>query len=195
MSYINPQNTSISTIGIDQTITVLQTAMGGISWLTKCFHRAYRHYQLSPVNGKKTLSIPKTWESNNEWYNNLPNDNLAAHAFFYPTGDEDVLKYDPHVDPLWKQQICLIVWVNTDKLIGHTTGPSLAHEKADVLAILNNSDLIISIDSIVDKSADDIFTPFTIDDPKSHYTMLPFAGFRINFTVKFDYIICNSPSS
>lgn len=197
MSYINPENTAIATIGIDKTITVLQAALGNISWLTKCFHRAYRHYELSPVNGKKTLSIPKTWEANNEWYNNLPNDNLAAQAFFYPTGDEDIVQYsdEVHVDPILKQRICLIVWLNTNKLSAHTTGPSLAREKADVLAILNNSDLVISIDSIVDKSATDIFAPFTINDQDTHFTMLPFAGFRINLTVKFDYIVCNSPSS
>lgn len=195
MTYIHPQNTAIATIGIDETITVLQTALGNINWLSKCFHRAYRHYELSPVNGKKTLSIPKTWEANNEWYNNLPNDNQPATAFFYPTGDEDVLSYDTHVDSIWQQQVCLIVWVNTNKLSAHTTGPSLAQEKADVLAVLNNSDLVISIDSIVDKSATDIFAPFTINDQDTHFTMLPFAGFRINFTVKFDYIVCNSPSS
>lgn len=195
MTYINPQNTAIATIGIDETITVLQSALGNITWLTKCFNRAYRHYELSPVNGKKTLSIPKTWESNNEWYNNLPNDNLAATAFFYPTGDEDVLSYDKHVDPTWQQQVCLIVWLNTNKLPAHTTGPSLAQEKADILAVLNNSDLVIGIDSIVDKSAADIFNPFTINDQDTHFTMLPFAGFRINFTVKFDYIVCSQPSS
>lgn len=192
MTYINPQNTAIPTIGIDHTITVLQAALGEISWLTKCFHRAYRHYEL---RDKKSFAIPKTWESNNEWYNNLPNDNLVATAFFYPTGDEQVDDFEPHVEPDFSQEICLIVWVNTDKLSGHTTGPSLAQEKADILAILSNHDLVISIDSIVDKSAPDIFEPFTIDDPKNHFTMLPFAGFRINFTVKFDYTICQSPSS
>ncbi len=195
MSYINPDNTAIQTIGIDATITQLQTALGQISWLSKCLHRAYRHYELSPVNGKKTLTIPKTWESGNEWYNCLPNDNEPATAFFYPTGDEQPTEFNPHVDLFFTQDIALIVWVNTGKLSAHTTGPSLAKEKADVLAVLNNHDLVTNIDSIVDKSADDIFKPFTIDDPTNHYTMLPFAGFRINFTVQFDYIQCLSPSS
>lgn len=192
MTYINPQNTSIPTIGIDATITALQSAIGNISWLTKCFHRAYLHHE---IQNKRTLNIPKTWEANNEWYNNLPNDNLAATAFFYTTGDEQVENFDSHVDPVFQQEICLIVWLNTNKLTGHTTGPSLAQEKADVLAVLNNSDLVIGIDSIVDKSAEDIFDPFTINDQNTHFTMLPFAGFRVNFTVKFDYTICQSPSS
>lgn len=195
MTYINPENTAIQTIGIDKTITVLQTALGQISWLTKCFHRAYRHYEVSAINSKKTLTIPKTWEANNEWYNNLPNDNLAATAFFYPTGDEQVEDFSPHVAPDFQQEIALIVWCNTDKLTGHTTGPSLAQEKADVLAVLSNNDLVIGINSIVDKSAEDIFEPFSIDDVNNHYTMLPFAGFRVNFTVKFDYILCQSASS
>lgn len=192
MTYINPQNTSIPTIGIDATITALQTAIGQISWLTKCFHRAYLHHEI--IN-KKTHNIPKTWEANNEWYNNLPNDNLAATAFFYPTGDEQIDEWEPHTDIDFQQEISLIVWVNTNKLSGHTTGPSLAVEKADVLAVLSNHDLVIGIDSIVDRSANEIFEPFTISDEKTHFTMLPYAGFRINFTVKFDYTICQSPSS
>ena len=192
MTYIHPQNTRISTIGIDQTITVLQNALSQINWLTKCFHRAYLHHE---ILNKRTLNIPKTWEAGNEWYNNLPNDNLAAQAFFFPMGDEIVDNFDPHVDPDFSQEIALIVWANTNKLTAHTTGPSLAREKADVLAILNNHDLVIGITSIVDRSAEDIFEPFSIDDPKNHFTMLPFAGFRINFTVKFDYTICISPSS
>ncbi len=192
MTYIHPQNTAIPTIGIDQTITVLQAAIGQLPWLTKCFHRAYLHHEIS---GKKTLNIPKTWEAGNEWYNNLPNDNLAATAFFYPTGDEQAGEFEPHVEPDFQQEIALIVWVNINKLTGHTTGPSLAQEKADVLAILNNHDLVIGINSIVDRSADDIFEPFSIDDKNTHFTMLPFAGFRVNFTVKFDYTICLQPSS
>lgn len=194
MTYIHPQNTAIPTIGIDGTITVLQSAIGQISWLAECFHRAYRHYEQGTF-ANDTKTIPKTWEANNEWYNCLPNDNLISQAFFYPIGDEQVLEFDLHVDPLWEQQIALIVWVNTSKLPGHTTGPSLANEKADVIAILNNSDLVTSIDSIVDKSADDIFDPFTVDDPRNHFTMLPFAGFRVNFTVKFDYTVCQPASS
>ena len=195
MTYINPSNTAIQTIGIDKTITELQTALGALPWLAKCFHRAYRHYEVSSLNSKKTLTIPKTWEANNEWYNNLPNDNVVASAFFYPTSDEQVEDFEPHVDPDFQQEIALIVWLNTDKLTNHTTGPSLANEKADVLAILSNNDLVIGINSIVDKSAEDIFEPFSIDDVNNHYTMLPFAGFRVNFTVKFDYTICQQPSS
>lgn len=192
MTYINPQNTAIVAIGIDATITALQTAIGQLSWIEKCFHRAYLHHEIS---NKRTVNIPKTWEANNEWYNCLPNDNLAASAFFFPTGDEDVAEFEQHINPTWQQEICLIVWLNTDKLTNHTTGPSLAQEKADVLAVLSNNDLVIGIDSIVDRSANEIFDPFTISDEKTHYTMLPYAGFRINFTVKFDYTICQSASS
>ncbi len=192
MSYNNPYNTPIVTIGIDKTITELQAAIGRIGWLNKCFHRAYRHYE---ILGKKILTIPKTWEANNEWYNNLPNDNLYSTAFFYPTGDEKLVSFDPHIQPFFTQDICLIVWVNTDKISVFKRGPSLAEEKADVLAVLVSHDLVTNIDSIVDKSAEDIFKPFTIDDPTNHFTMLPFAGFRVNFTVQFDYYQCLSPSS
>lgn len=195
MTYIHPQNTSIPTIGVDGSITTLQNAMSSLPWLSKCFHRAYRHYELPPQGGTKQNVIPKTWEAQSEWYNNLPNDNLSAQAFFYPIGDEDVTEFELHIDPLMEADVAFIVWVNTSKLVGHTTGPSLAQEKADVLEILKNSDLVTSIDSIVDKSAPDIFDPFTIEDQQNHFTMLPYAGFRVNFKIKFTYEQCLPVSS
>jgi hypothetical protein len=194
MTYINPQNTSIPTIGIDGTITVLQAAIGAISWVDKCFHRAYNFQELPPQGGTGTKQVPKTWEAQNEWYNNLPNDNLPAQAFFYVQGDEDTIDAGPE-NLLWESDISLIVWVNTSKLVGHTTGPSLAQEKADVLTVLQASDLVTGIDSIIDKSASDIFDPFDVEDAKNHFTMLPFAGFRVNFRVKYTYDQCLPVSS
>jgi len=195
MTYINPQATAIPTIGLDGTITSLQTDLSALTWLSKCFHRAYRHSEQSQSTNNRTNVVPKTWEAGNEWINVLPNDNLPAQAFFYPISDEDVTEFDNQFDPLMEADICLIVWVNTTQLVNHTTGPSLAYEKADVINVLKASDLVLSIDSIVDRSAAEIFDPFTVDDVRNHFTMLPFAGFRVNFKVKFDYIECSTISS
>lgn len=195
MSYPNPLATQIPIIGLDGTITSLQTAMGALTWLSKCFHRAYRHTELNTGNNRAQI-IPKTWQAGNEWINVLPNDNQPAQAFFWPLNAEEVVNdYDIHVEPLMEADICLIVWVNTSKLAGHTTGPSLANQKADVLAILNASDLVVRIDGIVDRSANEIFEPFTINDDRTQYTMLPYQGFRINFRVKFTYSLCLTASS
>lgn len=194
MSYPNPLATQIPTIGLDGTITALQTELSALTWLSKCFHRAYRHLELNTGNNR-TISVPKTWQGANEWINVLPNDNQPAQAFFWPLSGEDVTEFDNHVDPLMESDICLIVWLNTSKLAGHIYGPSLAIQKADVMDILKNSDLVMGIDSIVDRSANEIFDPFTITDERTQYTMLPYQGFRINFRVKFTYELCLPLSS
>lgn len=195
MSYPNPLATQIPTIGLDGTITVLQSVLSALPWLSKCFHRAYRHTE-SNTGNNRPQTTPKTWQGGNEWINVLPNDNQPAQAFFWPLSDEQVIgDYDIHVTPLMEADIALIVWVNTSKLAGHITGPSLATQKAEVIAILNASDLVVSIDGIVDRSANEIFDPFTINDERTQYTMLPYQGFRINFRVKFSYSECSIISS
>jgi len=197
MSYVNPTASAINTIGLDGVITSLQSKFALLSWLPKVFHRAYIHREIS--NGR-TATVPRVWISSNEWYNCLPNDNITAQAFFLPTSDETVSEFDNHVDPLMKADISLIVWCNTEKLSNHTTGPSLANEKADVLSILKNHDSVLSIQSVIDRSAKDIYREFDIfgglisgSDQAStftHYTMMPYAGFRVNFSVKFNYTVC-----
>lgn len=190
MSYPNPLDTGIPTIGLDGTITIIQTELLTLTWLSKCFHRAYRHAE-QPTGQNRPIQVPKTWQGGKEWINVLPNDNQPAQAFFWPIGDEDVIgDYDIHVGPLMEADIALIVWVNTNKLAGHTTGPSLANQKADVIRILNNNDLVVNIAGLIDRSAPEIFEPFTITDERTQYTMLPYQGFRVNFRVKFSYSEC-----
>jgi hypothetical protein len=195
MSYNNPLDTAIQTSGLDGTITSLQSAMSAFSWIDKSFHRAYRHTEESEATGRRTKSIPKCWQANNEWIDVSPNDNITAQSFFWSDSSEDVAEFDKHVSPLMEADISLIVWINTSKLSGHITGPSVSEQKADVINLLTNHDLVVSIDSIVDRSADEIFDPFTMDDERTHYTMLPFQGFRVNFRVKFTYDQCSVISS
>lgn len=187
MSYTNPTQTEITSIGLDAAITALQIRLKTLSWLNKCFHRAYTHRE---VSGTKTIIIPKVWEASNEWYDCRPNDIVISQAFFTPISEERVLEFEKNVDPVFEQDIALIVWLNTDELAAHISGPSLGHQKSDVLDILKNADSVLNVSSIIDKSAQEIYQGFTIDDQNTHYTMLPFAGFRINLTVKFDYIEC-----
>jgi hypothetical protein len=193
MSYPNPLATTIPTIGLDGTITVLQEAIADLYWIGKSFHRAYRHAELN--TGQRTISVPKTWQAGKEWINVLPNDNIVAQSFFWPISDESVIEFDNHVDPLMESEVALIVWCNTSKISGHNTGPSLAYQKADILALLKSSDLVTDITGIVDRNATEIFDPFTINDELTQYTMLPYQGFRINFTVKYTYALCLPVSS
>jgi hypothetical protein len=192
MSYTNPTATEISSIGLDAEITKIQILLKTLPWLNECFHRAYIHRE---INGNKISIIPKVWESSNEWYDCRPNDAVISQAFFVSESEERVTSFEKHADPTFEQDISIIFWLNTDELASHISGPSLGYQKVDVLDILKTSDSVLNISSIIDRSAQEVFSGFTIEDQNTHYTMLPYAGFRINFTVKFDYIECLTVSS
>lgn len=194
-TYANPLATTIDTTGLDGAITSIQTDIAALDWIQKSFHRAYRHQELNNGTSQRNISVPKTWQSGKEWINVLPNDNITAQSFFWPLGEEDVLEFDNHIDPLMSSEIALIVWVNTSKLAGHNTGPSISHQKADILNVLKSSDVVVGITGIIDRSADEIFEPFTINDELKQWTMLPYQGFRVNFTVKYTYAQCLPVSS
>lgn len=194
MSYSKPVIQPINAPGLDGAITALQTSIASLPWLAKSFHRAYLHQEVGELN-RLNLRLPKVWEGKNEWLDVLPNDNVVSQSFFWPISDESIMEYEKPSDPTVECDIALIVWVNTKKLAGHISGPSLAVQKADVINLLKVHPATVNILSVTDRSAEDIFDPFTIDDQNTHRTMLPYAGFRVEFTVKFDYIQCEIASS
>jgi hypothetical protein len=196
MSYNNPSDTEISNIGLDAVITLLQQELKQLPWLNKVFHRAYTHRELD-IN-QRTILIPKVWEAGVEWYDCRPNDSLktaVSQSFFFPISEERVTSFEKRSDPTFEQDVALVVWLNISQLAAHEGSPSAGYLKSDVLDVLKNSDSVLDITSIVDKDAVQIYEGFTITDEVTQYTMLPYQGFRINFTVKFDYIECLMPSS
>lgn len=193
MSYHHPTDTEIAAIGLDGVITSLQQDIKAqLTWIEKVFHRAY-YFQENDQDGRIKRMVPKCFEAGNEYVNVLPNDHVKSQLFFIPTSDEDVQDPEPNVIPIINQDVALVFWCDVRFLPGNTKTvytPSLALVKYELMQLLNSHDAVLSISSIVDKSAEDVFDGFTIDDDKTHYTMLPFAGLRINFKVKFDYKIC-----
>ena len=60
MSYTNPTDTEISSIGLDAAITILQAQLKALTWLNKVFHRAYTHREVNKLG--KTIIITKVWK-------------------------------------------------------------------------------------------------------------------------------------
>lgn len=193
MSYHTPTATEITAIGLDGAITSIQSDMkASLTWIEKVFHRAYL-FQESDQDGRVKRMVPKVYEAGNEYINVLPNDHVRSQVFFVPAGDEDVQDYDPNSLLIVNQDIALVFWCDVRSLSGNSAtsyNPSLSLVKKQFIDFLNNHDSVLEITSIVDKKAEDVFEGFTIDDDKTHYTMLPFAGLRINFRIKFDYKLC-----
>ena len=190
MSNHNPLATEITAAGLDGVITSIQQTLKD-SYFSKVFHRAYLFEER---DGKKPVTVPKCWEQGDEWIIVLPNDAVRSQIFFLPVGDEVVVgDYEANVEPQFTSEIALIFWCDVRYLPGNTKtsyNPSLATVKKDLLTILNAHDGVTKVTELIDKSAGDIFKGIDINDAKTHYTMLPFAGLRINFEVSYNYRLC-----
>jgi hypothetical protein len=190
MSYLNQKDQERPYKGFDLAIQQIQIQIKNeLPYIAKVYHRAYLFTeQEGSVRGVK---VPKVWEDKREYINVLPNDNQPAMLFFYPTGEEEIKEFDDldSRNNLFEREVCLILWLNTEKLQNHLTGPSLSKVKSDLLELLSTSDNVVKVSSMEDNDVRKIYREFYIDY-KSQYLMLPFAGLRINFTVKFDYISC-----
>lgn len=190
MSYINNKDKDRNYQGFDLSVSRVQSAIAAKFKDFKVYHRAYLFREKNGNN--KTLKIPKVWEDNNEYLNVLPNDFKQGMMFFYPTSDERVKEFDQEQSQnnIYERDVCCILWVNTKKLADHTTGPSLSAVKATILSSLSNSDYVVRVNSVCDNDAEMIYKEFTINDVKTQYLMLPYAGLRIDFTVKYNYLSC-----
>lgn len=190
MSYYDPTATEIATTGFDAAITSIQQALkSSCTWIDKVFHRAYI-FRDKDENGK-VMVLPKVWEAGNEWINVLPNDNMKSQSFFTANEPEQVTDYDTNdLVILATRRVSLILWMNTSDAPSTLTGPSLADIKKRLLTVLMASDRVLEVESIIDQDAESVFEGFTINDADTKYLMLPYAGLRINFTLKYQYSLC-----
>lgn len=189
MSANNPNITTIDQPGLDWAIHSLQSILAHkFDWMT-VFHRAYPFREFRSEESK-THTIPKVWVGINEYMNVLPNDFLIGQAFFFVTDDEKQIEVDLQFGSTFRTEVSLIIWVNTDNVPGHTTGPSIAKLKKEINDLLVEHISVVKIESMTDQDAEQVFDGFTIQDVDTQYLMLPYSGLRINMVLQYSYSEC-----
>mgnify|MGYP006949691458 CR=1 FL=1 len=183
--------------GLDKAIATLQCALGCLSWLDKVFGRAWERKIAQRLNTTRTAADvynsetrtriarePFAYAGNGEYISMLPNDTLKAYCFFVANGEERFETKERKSAPyLTKRNVSVIVWANLKELgYQHIATESL---KGEVLKLLQKESCIESIDSAVDERSELVFDGFDLDEVKQELLAYPFAGFRINFTVKY----------
>ena len=184
MAYQNPTvPIPPNPVFLDKAIGEMQTALGGLSWLTHSFGRSYIKVEMR--SGEETR-VPMVYKGNAEYLPVQFNDNLQAQSFF-ETGTQ-VLEgeYDQFTLNYYTVPCNLIVWANLKK-IDSVKGDSyyFAEElKRDVREVLRNL-IFTELNRIeitsMDEDVDTIFANYSFEQVEKQYFSYPYVGFRISF--------------
>lgn len=190
-------HTIVDPTGLDKVIATLQATLSGLSWLDKVFGRAWERKierrEMTSRTASDTYNSqtrtrlarePFAYAGEKEYISMLPNDSLRAYCFFVASGEERFRTAERKSVPyLTMRNLSVIVWANLKELgYQHIATETL---KGEVIALLQKESCVESIDSAVDERSEQVFDGFDLDEVKQEVLAYPFAGFRINFTVKY----------
>jgi hypothetical protein len=193
MSYTNPgiNPGAVVKIGLDSPIEDIRVAIASLSWISKSFGRAWEFKEKGLVSGK-TIKVPKVYESNGEYINALPNDNIfstgvAASSFIAVREAEKYSSYQPRTGSMKQTRLSVIIWGNL-KLIDATKDYIFTEElkkqiedKIKVLACVGE------IVEWVDERTEEVFRGYDVSsgDFDTQYLMYPYAGIRVDVIVNY----------
>ena len=167
---------------LDKALGEIQTALGGISWLTHAFGRSY--IKVETRSGSETR-VPMVYKGQAEYLPVQFNDNLQAQSFF-EVGDEIIEgDYDQFTLNYYKVETSLIVWANLKK-IDSVKGASyyFAEElKRDIRRVVRDTNFLyteVTITSI-EENVDRIFENYSFTQREKQYFSYPYVAFRFNF--------------
>lgn len=189
-------------IGIDGSIQRLQLALSNLGWLQKSFGRARPIPRM--LDNKIKVVEPMVYQGSQEYYPAMPNDNLKSYSFWRVQSQRNVQNYSPNNNIggtfIFQDLVDLIVWVDL-KALDYTPGGEdnkdfiyLEFLIRDVLIVLNK-DPNTQVLRIFDDKAETIFSGYNLQDIKRDLLMYPYAGFRIEMNLRYQYQCYNQATS
>jgi hypothetical protein len=118
VSYTDPFAPTIENpVGLDREIQRLQLLLlAQVPWLQLSYGKAYRGSRKQAGSGK-LLYYPEVYAGGREYRDVLPNDNVQAQSFFYPTGPVVNAAREPIANTLGlTQAVDLICWANLERV-------------------------------------------------------------------------------
>lgn len=180
MRTINEQVKTNPTLA-DKVIEAAKTALSGVWWLDQCFGRAWRITKR--LNGAN-ITEPCIYTTGNSYESLVPSNDLGNYSFFL-LGDPNTVDYSySRIDTPYS----LIVWCDLRKCFsnGDTNRRDTENLKAELMNALGNVAVKggrISLSRIYEE-ANNVFRGFTLDETVNQYLMQPYAGFRIEGTIR-----------
>lgn len=188
VSYLNPQAPVVpNPIGLDLEISTLQEQLSELSWLEVAYGRAVR---AGRTEGTKIVHYPAVYDGKAEYRDVLPNDNITAHSFFYPSGpavNPDSQSLDMGTLSL-TQQVDLIVHYNLrriDETKPHDYSPEL---QRDVLRVLDQAAVPVLR---VYTAPEDVYRGFSLDSVKDQQALRwPYGCMRVQLEIFILNVLC-----
>jgi hypothetical protein len=190
--YRNPTVESIpGATGLDRSIKSIQAKLAALPWLEKAFGRAIQQRgKLTVKSGERRTEreyiFPEVYNER-EPISLMMNDNLRAYCFFHPTGPMDFLSYEPFSNfQLVEQPVAVIFWLNMKKIDPAKNYDFSEALRAAAYKILQQCPGLRLVRSLT--QVEEVFAPFTITETFKPLIKPPFAAFRFDATLTFDYL-------
>jgi hypothetical protein len=193
VSYTDPFAPTIENpVGLDREIQRLQLLLlAQVPWLQLSYGKAYRGSRKQAGSGK-LLYYPEVYAGGREYRDVLPNDNVQAQSFFYPTGPVVNAAREPIANTLGlTQAVDLICWANLERVHKGATH-RIEHELLlDVLRVLNEDGQVRMLR--VFTTNEEIFRGFSLELVDAEKALRqPFAGFRVQLELSVSNVLCEA---
>jgi hypothetical protein len=192
VSYTDPKPLIVERpVGLDYEIQRLQILLAQqLDWLTVSYGKAYRGSRKNASTGK-TVYYPEVYAGGKEYRDVLPNDNVVAQSFFYPSGPYVNPQREPVPQTLGFTQACdLIVWANLEK-VDPSKNYRFEHELLlDVVRVLNEDGQVRILRAFT--ANEDVFRGFGLDSVPEHTLRQPYCGFRVQLELNVPNVLCEA---
>lgn len=195
VSYNNPPVELVpNPEALDLAIQAIQERLAGLSWLEKAFGRCTKQIarlqdaEIKNRQARNEYTFPEVYFKR-EPYNCMVNDNLKSYCFFHAKDALRFTDWEPFLQMQGAEQpLALIFWLNLgriDPAKNYNFSESLRREVVQVLKQCPGLKLESS-----SLEVNNVFNPFTITEAFRNYLKPPFAAFRFDGTLSFDYFNC-----
>lgn len=192
VSYVNPKAPTLPhATGFDEEIQRLQLLLAAaLPWLAVSYGKAYRASRREGGAPKgKLLYYPQVYDGQREYRDVLPNDNVQAQSFFFPTGPA----VNPEREPLpgtlgFTMAVDLIVWANLALVDSTKDYRYEAELLQDVVRVLNQDGQ--SLITRVFTAPEEVFRGFSVEVVPEKVLKAPYAGFRISLELNVPNVLC-----
>jgi hypothetical protein len=180
-------------VGLDIAIQAIQARLAaGLPWLQKAFGRVTIQTETNPSrDGKKQQEkiIPEAYYKR-EPFSLMVNDNLQSYCFFVAGDSMEFIKYDPmeRFGALVNQPLAIIFWVNLEKIDATKKYNFMEELRRDCVEQLKRCPAFLLESSSIEYNQ--VFNPFTITETFKQFLKPPFAAWRFDGTLAFDYLKC-----
>jgi hypothetical protein len=192
VSYTNPKAPTLPVAtGFDAEIQRLQLLLASkLPWLQVSYGKAYRGSRREAGAPKgKLLYYPQVYDGGREYRDVLPNDEVQAQSFFYPTGPAVNLTREPLPQTLgFTLPVDVIFWANLEKVDATKEYRYEAELLQDVLRVLNADGAALV--GRVFTAYEDVFRGFSLEAIPEKQLKAPYAGFRISLELSLLNVLC-----